>query len=582
MINEGRGISELNKEETENLFNIFKKDGYQTFNHQILNRIVEISFSEGNYDSKFYKKSGKYYLLITCPKDYDELKFKTIITHVLNHFIEISKIEDKKYRYPNYNKIKKSLIEFNPQSKQLHFFKHLIYKTLDNEVNSNVSQTYTYLRSFNSSDKDYLKLKLEEYEVRGEYKNLLNFNISKFKNDIKSNNIDFGEFNEILIKNGVGDFIDFIYEENPDKYIDNWFKIIKSNIRKLLKKQDNIIKEVIEDIDKLNNYSSEYPISEKTILNYTEYLKENFINESKENVFDELSNIIIDKFNDKEYNFTINEYSKYLNKRRFKVKELKVKFDIKKDGENFCNGLCNVTQSEIKEDYLIKPSIIFEIGYLNLDDDFIKYICSVIKHEVLHLYQAYNLKVNNKFKPESWVIGSLLPTFRIYLKEDYSKVILNLLYISLSHEIYSQLQQYYFYKKDNLKYQKIENIIVDLNNFQIKTDLSDNEISEILNLKKFIIKGLKNNSNAKYRKDVDKSFWSEDDIYLFLDELNRYFKQKSDLIKSKLKKIDKELNFESKISDSLNLWISLPTNFEKTKPNYFNIIDDIIIDVLYS
>ena len=70
-------------------------------------------------------------------------------------------------------------------------------------------------------------------------------------------------------------FLDFIYQKNIDKYIDNWFKIIKSNIKKLLKKQDNIIKEVIEDIDKLNNYSYEYPISEKEILNYNEYLNEN-------------------------------------------------------------------------------------------------------------------------------------------------------------------------------------------------------------------------------------------------------------------------------------------------------------------
>ena len=275
MIDEGRGISELNKEETENLFNVFKKDGYKTFDHQILNRIVEITFSEENYDSKFYKKLGKYYLLISCPKNYDELKLKTIITHELNHFIEVSKIEDKKYRYPNYNKIKKSLIDFDPKSKQLQFFKHIIYKTLDNEVNDNVSQTYTYLRSFNSDNDDYLRSKLEEYEIRKEYQNLLNFNISKFKSDIKLNNIDFREFNEILIKNGVDDFLDFIYERNIDRYIDNWFKIIKSNIKKLLKKQDNIIKEVIEDINKLNNYTSEYPISEKIILNYTEYLKDN-------------------------------------------------------------------------------------------------------------------------------------------------------------------------------------------------------------------------------------------------------------------------------------------------------------------
>jgi len=281
MINEGRGISELNKEETENIFNIFKKEGYQTFEHQILNRIIELTFSEGNYDSKFYKKSGKYYMLITCPKDYNDIKLKTIITHELNHFIEISKIEDKKYRYPNYDKIKKSLIDFNPESKQLQFFKHIVYKTLDNEINANVSQTYTYLRNFNSSDEDYLKSKLEEYEVRREYQDLLNFNISKFKNDIKINNVNFDKFNKILTNNGVDDFLDFIYERDVDKYIDNWFKIIKSNIKKLLKKQDNIIKEVIEDINKSDNYSSEYPITENIILNYTEYLKENLKNNDK-------------------------------------------------------------------------------------------------------------------------------------------------------------------------------------------------------------------------------------------------------------------------------------------------------------
>jgi hypothetical protein len=43
----------------------------------------------------------------------------------------------------------------------------------------------------------------------------------------------------------------------------------------MLRKQENIIKEVIEDIDKLNNYSTEYPLNEKAILTYNDYLKEN-------------------------------------------------------------------------------------------------------------------------------------------------------------------------------------------------------------------------------------------------------------------------------------------------------------------
>jgi len=276
MINEGRGISELNKEETENIFNIFKEKSFSIFDYQLLNRNVEITFKEGNYDSRFYKKFGNNYLYFTCPKNFNDVKLKSIITHELNHFIEVAKIENKGFRYPNYNKIKKSLLEYHPKNKQLEFFKHIIYKTLDNEINANVSQTYTYLRSFNSSDVNFLKEKLKDYDIRKEYENLLDFNILKFKSDILSNNIDFNEFNEILLKNGVGEFLDFLNKKiSIENYIDSWFKIILSNIKKLLKKQDNIIKEVIEDLDKFNNYTTEYPVSEKVILNYYEYLNEN-------------------------------------------------------------------------------------------------------------------------------------------------------------------------------------------------------------------------------------------------------------------------------------------------------------------
>jgi hypothetical protein len=128
---------------------------------------------------------------------------------------------------------------------------------------------------------NFLKKQLDEYEIRKEYQNLLKFNISDFKEDIRSNNIDFNEFNKILLSNGVGDFLDFLNQKDLDKYIDNWFKIITSNIKKLLRKQNNIIKEVIEDIDKFNNYSSEYPVSEKAILNYNDYLKENLSRNDK-------------------------------------------------------------------------------------------------------------------------------------------------------------------------------------------------------------------------------------------------------------------------------------------------------------
>ena len=50
------GISNINKLETENIFKFFKQNSFSTFEHQILNKIIEVSFELGNYDSKFYIK----------------------------------------------------------------------------------------------------------------------------------------------------------------------------------------------------------------------------------------------------------------------------------------------------------------------------------------------------------------------------------------------------------------------------------------------------------------------------------------------------------------------------------------------
>lgn len=195
----------------------------------------------------------------------------------------------------------------------------------------------------------------------------------------------------------------------------------------------------------------------------------------------------------------------------------------------------------------------------------------------------FNKKLSdNKFKPESWVIGSLLPNFRKFLLEEYSKTILDLIYKSLSHEIYSQLYQYYFYKKDGIDYGNIDEIISELNNFQVKKELDVRELSELENLKKFIVKGLMMNDNLKYKSDVINSFWNLEDIDDFLFELGKYFKEKSNLLKSKKDKIDRELDFERGIEESLNRWISLPTNFDQMVVDHHQIIDSIIIDVFES
>lgn len=273
MVNEGRGISEINKIETEKIFNLFKKSGFKSnISYKILKNNILINFIEGNYNSYFFKNKQIIILNFSIPEKYNDIKLKTVITHELNHFIEIFNIENKKYRIPNYNKIKKSLLIFNPKTKPLDFFKHLLYKTLDNEINANVAQTYTYLRNFNSIDSNLLKNELEKYSLRKEYNDILNFNINKLINDISIDELQ--ELNDIFIKHNVNDFFPFINNIEPiEKYIKNWFKIITSNVKKLLKKQENIIKEVIEDINDINNYSSDDKITESNILNYNKYLQ---------------------------------------------------------------------------------------------------------------------------------------------------------------------------------------------------------------------------------------------------------------------------------------------------------------------
>lgn len=273
MITEGRGISEINKIETENIFNLFKNVGFKlNIDYLFDNMLVKINFNVGNYNSNFNYNNKMFILNFNFPMDYNIIKTKEIITHEITHLIEIKNITTKKLNYPNYNTIKKSLLMFNPVTKEMQFFKHMIYKILDNEINANVSQTYTYLNQFDSDDNNFLLNKLDEYEKRIEYISLLNFNYNKLITDIKNNELVRNELislNNLFINNNVDKFLNFIYVTNIDIYIRNWFKLAKININKLLKKQINIIDEVIEDQKPKSNDN----ILESTILSFNDYIK---------------------------------------------------------------------------------------------------------------------------------------------------------------------------------------------------------------------------------------------------------------------------------------------------------------------
>ena len=277
MINEGRGINNKNKDYIDKIFHLFIKNGYGRHITNLFEQNIIINFIKNdNYDSSFYSSNKNLELSFNLPVDYKEVEFKQIISHELNHLVEILNIHIKKYRYPKYNLIKKSLLEYNPKSIFGEFFKHLIYKTLDNEINAVVAQTYSYLKSFNSYDEIFLKSKLEEYSKTIEYKKIKNINLNKFISDAILNSSELKELNKLFLKYNVDGFYNFIVEiDNTSKWIKNWYKIIQSNCDKLLKKQPKLIKEILEE--------EEYEtggVDEKTVKTFNEYLN-NYKNKKK-------------------------------------------------------------------------------------------------------------------------------------------------------------------------------------------------------------------------------------------------------------------------------------------------------------
>jgi hypothetical protein len=276
MVNEGRGISEINKIETLNIFNLFKGTDYDDY-YNFLGEDIKVIFKmTNNYNSSFSIKNGIKILTFGYKINVDLDKIKELITHELTHMIEVIYILKKGYRLPKYDKIKKSLINFSPKTPGGEFLTHVIYKTLDNEINAIVSQTYTYLKKYNTSDVEFLKRKLNEYQVRKDYIDIINFNVNKLLSDISSNKILLDELqrlNKILITNDANDFFNFIDGTDVNMWVKLWFKIIKGKSRKLLIKQEKIIKEVIEDNNYMNNYTNEVLTNESRILKYNNYIK---------------------------------------------------------------------------------------------------------------------------------------------------------------------------------------------------------------------------------------------------------------------------------------------------------------------
>jgi len=287
---------------------------------------------------------------------------------------------------------------------------------------------------------------------------------------------------------------------------------------------------------------------------YKFYLKETkSISDSCEKNADIIINTIIPyiisfKKNDKK-NFIFN-----IAEPDFKVKDLLININLIKFSENVCNAVSYLTNSELVNNFLEKVEIKFNIFIKDIDDDFLIKIESIILHELLHIFQHYKLSSKNKFRPSYFSIGVIINQLRNKFSSEYITNILDLLYISIDHEIAANIHQYYYYLRNNKKYNLIINNIKKLEKFNTKV-LSNNEINELNILKNHIYNCIIHNiSNKNYLKKMNVSMWKEDNNSLFLIILEDYFHKKAKLLKNKINRIDKKLN--KPISYDINETIS--------------------------
>lgn len=265
------------------------------------------------------------------------------------------------------------------------------------------------------------------------------------------------------------------------------------------------------------------------IVRYENFNESKGISDSSEKVTNLIWNVIEDdiiKSNNISKKFTFSEDD-------FKLKDIQIDFTFNRDMVNTCGAITYLKNSIIEDKYLLNTKILFNVKYHIIDEPFLYYIKSVIFHEILHVFQNYNLKINDKFRPESFSIGSIIPQIRNNIKTGYVSYILDILYYSLSHELSAQLHQYYIYKIDDKEYKRLDDIKNLLSNFKIK-ELDIDESKELDYIKHHILNSIKYfTTNKNYKADIESSIWNKNNKE-FLNGL-------SNIVNYKLKWIDKKI-----------------------------------------
>lgn len=274
MINEGKGISDVIKDDVYKIYQLFLDNSFSTniykFGKENLGfRDLTIKFNHINnyYSNIQIDKLNNITVNIGIPTNGKEKRIKENITHELTHVMEILGIGNDK-EYPKYNRIKISLREFKdyPMSKAMEFITDIFYKTLDNEVNANVAQTYVYVKSDGRCSKEQALIRLKEWETYKVYDSIKNIKLEILEDKLTKEEVD--EFNSILIKNDVKT----ISSDEIIIWLNYWFKTFRRKADIFIKNSERILEEIEEDWKKFENYTTN-DYDQNKIIDYSPYIK---------------------------------------------------------------------------------------------------------------------------------------------------------------------------------------------------------------------------------------------------------------------------------------------------------------------
>lgn len=273
-INEGKGISDVIKEDVDKIYQLFIENSFSTNTYRFgkdklgfIDLIIKFNHLNNYYSNIQIDKHNNITVNIGIPTNGKEKRVKENIVHELTHVIEILGIGSDK-EYPKYNRIKLSLIEFKdyPMSRAMEFITDVFYKTLDNEINANVAQTYIYIKSDGRCSRQGALIRLKEWETYKVYDSIENIKLEILENKLTIEEVN--HFNSLLIKNNVKT----ISSDNILIWLNHWFKIFRRKAAIFLKNSERILGEIEDDWKKYKQYVSTIPNDGK-IIDYSPYIK---------------------------------------------------------------------------------------------------------------------------------------------------------------------------------------------------------------------------------------------------------------------------------------------------------------------